>query len=73
MDLSKAIICNAKNKSEHCLTVCFHGKPHEQTGEKKNACHTKKIHCNLMEGKATSVICRKLFVKEIEYFKGKMK
>jgi len=71
MDLNKAVICDAKKPSEHCKTRCVHGIPHMPIENLRGSCNISKDHCNLMDGRAGQVVCRKLTKKEIDHFKGK--
>jgi len=52
-------ICNNKRKSNHCLTKCFHGVPHQSDGCKKI------ITCSLGKG-IHKVKCRPLLKKELK-------
>jgi len=64
MDLTKAIICSAQNKSDHCLNDCFHGVPHIHERERDGNCKNKS-HCSLSNAKrAVSVFCKKLNKKQ---------
>ena len=65
--LSKSLICNAKNKGEHCLTNCFHGIPHEREVE-RGSCHQGTEICTLSLGGIVRVHCKKLTKKQVKEF-----
>jgi len=68
----KKMICNAPKKSNHCLTKCGHGVPHDRERE-RDACHLITELCTAGLG-IFKVKCRPATAKEIEdYEETKLK
>jgi len=68
MNLSKALICSARSKSEHCRTNCFHGIPHMPEKERDANCKITET-CKLSKSKGTIKIqCKKLSAKQRREF-----
>jgi len=64
MNLSKALICSAKFKSDHCLNNCFHGIPHMHEKERDANCKIGQL-CTLSKSKSIlTVHCKKLSAKQ---------
>ena len=60
-------ICNAKNKSEHCTTNCFHGIPHYKSRMPDANCENIIELCGLSNNKRkVRVHCKKLSNKELK-------
>jgi len=73
INLSKALICSAKFKSEHCLTNCFHGVPHMPERERDANCRIPEI-CMLSNSKGIIKIqCKKLSAKQRKEFTDESK
>lgn len=68
MDLSKAYVCSATKKGQHCLVVCPHGKPHEIEKERDANCRVSQV-CTLSLKKGIIYVhCKKLTKKQIKEF-----
>lgn len=53
-------ICDRQKKVEHCLTHCFHGRPHQA-----DSCTMDEV-CNIEAGKKGIVVkCRPATKKEL--------
>jgi len=62
------IICSAKLKSQHCLTKCFHGIPHEHDSERDGNCRNPSS-CALSKAKHTiTVQCKKMTKKQLKEY-----
>lgn len=65
--MKKLFMCDAKNKSEHCLEDCLHGRPHIKSRLPDANCERLVELCGLSNSKRrVKVHCKRVGVRELK-------